>query len=423
VGHHGTESRDVRARFAAAAVIAGCMLAGMTAVPHAQAQMPVPTPLTFEAALDFAASHSLLVEAARRARTIREAAIRTARQIPNPDVTGEATRETPHEIVMLDMPVELGGKRGRRIDLAREELSLADVDLQAQLRSLRRSVREGFYSVMAADQRVQLAESALDIARRVRDAAQSRFDAGAAPRLEVLQADLGIARAETEADLARGLRISAQAALNTFLNMPPRQTLAVAGDLTDHTSAPSFEVALATATASNPDLAVLDRQIAIEQRRIDLLRAERVPTPVFSVGGVFNAPGEFTAGPRAGLTIGLPLFSRNQGEIAGSIAATSQLRARRDATARAIENAVFGAVARVDAGRRQTAAYRERLVPTAANLESLAEEGYRAGRTSVLAVLDAQRNLRDLMREALQASLDLQMSLAELEELLGQALP
>jgi hypothetical protein len=57
--------------------------------------------------------------------------------------------------------------------------------------------------------------------------------------------------------------------------------------------------------------------------------------------------------------------------------------------------------------------------PPPLNLEALAEESYRAGRTSVLGVLDAQRSLRDLTREALQAALDLQLSLADLEELLG----
>ena len=66
---------------------------------------------------------------------------------------------------------------------------------------------------------------------------------------------------------------------------------------------------------------------------------------------------------------------------------------------------------------------RRQLVPTATNLEALAEESYRAGRTSVLGVLDAQRSLRDLSREALQAALDLQLSLADLEELLGTPLP
>jgi outer membrane protein TolC len=88
-----------------------------------------------------------------------------------------------------------------------------------------------------------------------------------------------------------------------------------------------------------------------------------------------------------------------------------------------VENSVYGAIAKIDADRRQLDAFQQRLVPTATNLESLAEESYRAGRTSILGVLDAQRNLRDLRRDALQAMLDLQMALADLEEILGTGLP
>ena len=160
----------------------------------------------------------------------------------------------------------------------------------------------------------------------------------------------------------------------------------------------------------------------MEQQRTALLRAERVPTPVFSIGGVFDAPGEFKAGLRAAVIVGLPLFSRNQGEIAQSIATASQLRGERDARRREVENDVFGIVARIEAQRRQVDAYQRRLVPTATDLESLAQESYRAGRISLLGVLDAQRSLRDLRRDALQAMLDLQLSIADLEELLGTAI-
>jgi outer membrane protein, heavy metal efflux system len=387
------------------------------------ASASVPTPLTYEAALSVAMSRNLNVAAARRARQIREAAIRTARQIPNPDVSFEAGRDTPHEIFSFDLPFEIGSKRGRRIDLATEELTLADLDLQTALREIRRELRQTFYSLIAADERRRIAESVLDIARRLRDAAQARFDAGAAPRLEVLQADLGVTRAETDLDLAGSVRAAAQASLDAVLDLPPQQTLVVAGSLSDRQSTISYDQALALATTSNTDLASLDRQMAIEERRADLLRAERVPTPVFSVSGVFNSPPDFTAGARAAISVGVPLFSRNQGEIAASVATTTQLRTRRDATRRTVENDVFATLAKIEAERRQVEAYEQRLVPTATSLESLAEESYRAGRTSVLAVLDAQRNLRDLTREALQAALDLQLSLADLEDLLGTALP
>lgn len=390
------------------------------AVVSAQQPSPVPAgPLTFDQALALATSRNLNVEAARRARAIREAAIRTARLIPNPALAFETTQDTPHQSLSVDVPIELGGKRSRRIDLAKEELTLAEVDIQTELRAVRRALRQTFYGLLAADERVRLAESVLEIARRVREAAQARFETGAAPRLEVLQADLAITRAETDAELARGVRVSSQATLDAVLNLPPQQTLAVTGNLYEHVPVLVFDQALATAVASNTDLVVLDRQIAVESRRLDLLRAERTPTPIFSAGALFDSPGEFAVGSRFGVSVDLPILSRNQGEIASSIATTAQLRTKRDAMRRVVENQVYGLLARVESARRQVEAYEQRLVPTAADLETLAEESYRAGRTSVLALLDAQRSLRDLRRDSLQAALDLQLVVADLEEVLG----
>jgi cobalt-zinc-cadmium efflux system outer membrane protein len=387
----------------------------------AQAQAP-PTPLTFEAALNLAAGRNLRVDAARRQRAVRESAVRTAGLVPNPEIVAESSRDTPHQLVSVDVPIEIGGKRSRRLDLAREELSLAEGDVQVELRSVRREVREAFYSLIAANERVRLAENAVEIAQRLRDIAQARFDAGAVPRLEVLQADLGVARASTDLDLVRSIQTSVRANLNGVLNLPPDERTDVTGALADHTaSAPSYDEAKRIALASNIDLLNLDRQAAIERRRTDLLRAERVPTPVFAFGALFNAPGEFNTGGRFAVAMSVPLFNRNQGEIAGSLAATSQLQAQREARQRTIENALFGTVARIRAQRQRADAYTSRLVPTAVDLESLAEESYRAGRTSVLSVLDAQRTVRDVRDEALQAALDVQTSIAELEELLGTA--
>jgi cobalt-zinc-cadmium efflux system outer membrane protein len=403
------------------AVLTAALLAAGAASPSAQ--VSVPTPLTYEQSLDLATSRNRQIEAARRERAIREAAIRTARQIPNPDVSVEVTQDVPHQLFTVGVPVEVGSKRGRRIDVAKEELGLADLDVQSALRAIRRDLRIAFYSLIAADERVRLAESVVDIARRVRDAAQLRFDTGAAPRLEVLQADLGVTRAETDLELARSTRAAEQATLNAILDLPPQQALVVTGQLSDRVRAITYDEALALATTANVDLLAIDRQIAVEQRRLDLIRAERVPTPVFSVSGLFHAPGEFTSAVGAGMAVSVPIFYRNQGEVAASIATAAQLRMRREALRRTIENDVYATVARIDAERRQVEAFEQRLVPTAADLESLAEEAYRAGRTSVLALLDAQRSLRDVRREALQAAFDLQASFAQLEELLGTSIP
>jgi cobalt-zinc-cadmium efflux system outer membrane protein len=375
-------------------------------------------PLTFESALDLAIANNLDLAAARRGRAVREAEVRAAGQHPNPDLVFESTKDTPHQMLSLDVPFE-PWKRSARIDLAREELSLAEVDDAAAMQALRRRVRMAFCGLLAAEEGASLATSMLEVAARVRDVAQARFEEGAAPRLDVMQADLGLAREKADVELARSARLSAQAELNGLLNRPPTQPLAVAGDMAEGAPLPPVEEAVARAAAGNAALRAAEREVAIEDRRLGLLKAERFPTPVLSLGAVFNAPGEFDVGYRAGLSLAVPIFDRNQGQVAGSLARGEQARTRRDALRRSVEAGTFAAHARALAQRAQVAAYRETLVPTATTIESLAEEGYRLGRSPVLAVLDAQRTLRDVKSEYLSSLLSLQSALADLEDVLG----
>ncbi len=390
--------------------------------PNPTAQAPAAGALTYQAALDLATARNLGLAAAMRQRAIREAAVRVARQFPNPEFSFEATRDTPHEAVSLGFPIEIGGKRARRIEVAREELALADLDVQAEQRTLRRNLRQAFYGLLAADERTRNAEAVLAIAQRLRETANARFTEGAAPKLEVMEADLGVARAQADLDLAQSDRIAVQADLNAVLNQPPAQALAVTGDLTQPPALASLDAAMALARTSNVDLLRSQREIAVEQRRTNQLRAERLPTPVFSVGGVFNAPEEFNSGLSGAVTMSIPLFTRNQGEIAQSNATVSQLQAAREAAQRAVENQVFGAWARLQAQRRQVDVYRNEIVPTATAIEGLAEDGYRLGRNPLLSVLEAQRNLREVQREYLQALGEFQTAIADLEEILGAAI-
>ncbi len=395
------------------AVVLGAVVVSAPAPGGAQE-----APLTFQSALDLAIANNLDLAAARRGRAVREAEVTAAGQHPNPDLVFESTKDTPHQMLSLDVPFE-PWKRSRRIDLAREELKLADVDDAAALQALRRGVRLAFYGLLAAEEAATLAQSMVDVATRVREVAQARFEEGAAPRLDVMQADLGLARAKADLELARSARLSAQAELNGLLNRPPTRPLAVAGDLAEGAPLPPVDQVVARATAGNAELRAAESEVTIEDRRLGLLKGERFPTPVFSLGAVFNAPGEFDVGYRAGLSLAVPLFDRNQGQIAGSLARADQARTRRDARRRSVEAKAFAAHARALAQRSQVAAYRETLVPTATAIESLAEEGYRLGRSPVLAVLDAQRTLRDAKSEYLSSLLSLQSALADLEDVLG----
>ena len=95
--------------------------------------------LTLGAALQKAERQNLDLVAARARQAIAQAGIRIAGERPNPTLTFGALRDSPHEFVTVDQPLEIGPKRGRRIELARQESVLTDVEIRTleRLRSAR----------------------------------------------------------------------------------------------------------------------------------------------------------------------------------------------------------------------------------------------------------------------------------------------
>jgi outer membrane protein, heavy metal efflux system len=388
----------------------------------ARAHDPGTPPLTYRTVLELATSRNLELAAVRKSKAVRQAEVQTARQWANPEFSAEVTRDTPHGDLALGFPLDISGRRSSRIAAAKAGLALADIDEAQALRQLRRDARLGFYGVLAADEELRLSEEAVGVARRFRDVVQAQVDEGAVPRLDLMQAELGVIRATADLDLARSACRAARADLNALLNQPPTAVLALAGDIGDAPVLPTLDRASASALANNVDLRALDGDAAVEIAGLGVLKAERVPAPVVSVGSALNAPGEFSVGAHAGVTLDVPLFSRNQGEMAGARARIDSLKARRDALCRQVESKAYAALERATAQRARAAAYRGSLLNTATELEHLAEESYRLGRSDVLAALDAQRSLRDVKHEYLQALLDLQAAIADLEDVLGASL-
>ena len=99
-----------------------------------------PAALDLRAALASAEASNLELRAARQQRALALAGITTAGLLPNPTVNVTAARDTPHEGLTLDVPLELGGKRGKRLAVAREEQKSTEVDLNVLSRQIRRRI-------------------------------------------------------------------------------------------------------------------------------------------------------------------------------------------------------------------------------------------------------------------------------------------
>jgi outer membrane protein, heavy metal efflux system len=381
-----------------------------------------PQKLTLAQALDMAAKQNLDLIAARAQRAVAAAGVRSAGQRPNPAANFTALRDTPHEGVFFDLPLEIGPKRGRRIELARQQGALTDDDIAALERLTRQNARGAFYGLALARSTTQEKSDALKLAQRLQDIAQARFDAGDVPQLEVEQAKLGAAQAQADFLVAQQEEKVALSALDALLNEPrgmdwelvtPLETMPAEGQLSDLAS---------RAAASNPDLQRIAQQEKIQLSQRALLRAQRIPNLNLQFGVDLNAPKDFNYGPRGQVNMEMPIFSRNQGEIAESSATLIALEDQAAATRRAVDGRVEQAYYELDAREAQAKLYKETLVPAATRLESMAEESYQAGKANILAVLDAQRNVQQVQQAYLQSLFTLQQAFAQLEETVGAPL-
>lgn len=378
--------------------------------------------LSVEDALDLAAKQNLDLVAARARRAVSRAGVQIARERPNPTISFGALRDSPHESLFIDQPLEIGGQRARRIAVANQEGSLADVEISALERQVRRNTREAYFQLSFAQAETERFQRVLELARRLEQIARDRFAAGDVAQLEVIQAALEVARAEADHKVAQQDEKVALSQLNALLNEPAGTRWQLVDAVQDLPAAVELPQLLQLAYSSNPELQHLAQEQKVEQSRRSLLKAERIPNIDFEFGSDFNSPPDFQSGPRGQIALSIPLFARNQGEIAQSLASERQLDAALAATKRSVAAGIETAFFDLGAQRTQAETYRDSLVPVASKLEALAEESYRAGKADILTVLTAQRNVQDVEHNYLQSLLSVQSSYAGLEELVGAPL-
>ncbi len=378
--------------------------------------------LTLQGALELAARENLDLRTARLRRAVAQAGIRIARQIPNPSVSFSSSRDSPHQSLLFEQPLEIGGKRGRRIELARQQAELTGVEISTVERQVRRKVRQAFYGAALARGISQQRGEALQLAKRLRDIAQARFDAGDVAQLEVYQAELEVARADAELGVALQREKIAFSQLNVLLNAPADALWDTGIPLTDLPPQMPLSELVQRATQANPDYQHVLQEQKVEQSHSALLRAERIPDLHVQFGSDFNAPNDFRVGPRGQLLAVLPVFARNQGEIAQSSANLRLLESEAEAVRRSVAGRIEAAYFELTARRTQVELYRRSLLPAGQRLQSLAEDSYRAGKANILTVLDAQRNAQQITRDYLDSLFALHSAFAELEETTGAAL-
>ena len=356
-----------------------------------------------------------------RARAISLAERQAAGQRPNPELGVEAERETPHWAFSGTLPIEIAGKRQRRLDVAEAGIAVADAEAARTTADVRSDVRRAYFMAVAAVRRIEVAQELETIATRARDAAQERFQAGAAPRLEALQSQLALSLAQNDAATAQGELAAARAELNALLAYP-LEAAPTLQDSLEAGPAPTLQEATQLALDGNAELQVLQKQIDEGRARVALAQSMRHPDPSVSGTFVYDSPPDFTYGWRLGANIAIPILTTGRADVAVAQANLNRAIADRDARQAQITGAVASAVARAASARQAVLRYQNEILPASLQVEQMADESYRAGQTGLPALIQMIQAARQVRLNALQAGLDYQVALADLERAIGTAL-
>ncbi|HEY7171651.1 MAG TPA: TolC family protein [Vicinamibacterales bacterium] len=378
--------------------------------------------LTLQAAIDRAMSANPALVAARLRRAVDLAGVNVAGERLNPEATIEFEKEAPKEAYGVAVPLELGGKRSKRIAVSEATVRAGAAELAATIAQVRNDVRRAYYGVLIADARLALIEEARQLATRVRDTAQQRFNAGSAPRLEVMQAELALASAENEATAADSAVTAAHATLNAVLGQRLDAALTLSSAVEGNAPI-AANVVLTQARTTSTELAVLDRQIETQRARLTLAGALRVPDVTPTASFTRDAQPEFDYGWRAGVAVTVPLFTTHRAGVLVEQATLDQLLAQRQATVARIEGQVTAAAVSAEAQRQLYLRYRDQIVPQAQQVEQVAQDAYQLGQTGIVPLLQALQSTRDVRLRALDAASGFQTALADLERAVGAPLP
>ena len=123
-----------------------------------------------------------------------------------------------------------------------------------------------------------------------------------------------------------------------------------------------------------------------------------------------------------GLSVPIPLFNRNQGNIQEAMSRADKARAEVAALRIQLETALARAYERLETARQAATSYQDDILPGAQSAFDAAAKGFEFGKFSFLEVLDAQRTLVQAKSQYLNALLQAHEATADIKRILGDAI-
>ena len=392
----------------------------LTAVSHSQT-------ITLGAALQRALAASPRLTAAERDIGIARGQRIQAGALLNPELSyeqdnsfgsgiyrGTKSAETTLQISQL---FELFGKREARIAAGQAVVEATTVERQAVRLQILSETAIAFLNVLGLQRRIQILDDQVAAIDRLSPLLQRRVDAGASSPAETGRAEVASALVKADRERTKAALASARRELAVLMGDTSPKFGTVSGRLDTTGRPPSFQVVIAAIDA-NPQLVRWNAVYA--QRNAELLLARLRPYPDVRLSAGwrhFNETNDDAV--RLSVTVPIPVFDQNQGNILSAQENLAKTRAEREANRKTLLVVAGRAYDTLQGSLRELTILRETAIPKSRQASEAIFEGYGQGRFTLLEVLDAQASVVQAQLREQEALQNFHVAVATIEGLVG----
>ena len=421
--------------------LAAVLLLRLLLTPSAEAQTPGPIRITLDEAILMALQHNHNLLAARTTIQQSQAEETTANLRPNPTLfadweylplgspshqnpsvypnvsTNDYLKNNTEGDLGLSYLIERGKKRQHRLQAAKD-ITTQTISLVADNeRGLTFGVATLFVNVQLAESTLELAEQDLKSFQQTVDLSEMRYKAGAISEDDYLKIKLQLLQFETDLQQAELARVQALSDLRQLLGYESVSAdYDVAGPFDYQLLRGNVEDFQLKALQNRPDLRAAQQGVTAAGSQYELQRA--IGKVDVTVQGNYSHVNGINAATVYG-SVPLPIFNRNQGEIARARFAVAQAQEQEKATNGQALTDVRDAYEGLRTNDKVVTLYRSGYLDVAQKDRDISEYAYKRGAASLLDFLDAERSYRATQLAYRQALASYLLALEQLREAVG----
>ena len=401
-------------------------------LPWGEAAGQSTTLISLDQAIDLALAHNHALKASRTLILQNQAQEITANLRPNPTLgadtqfipffspqyfSGDNVDVTQQFDIGISYLFERGKKRQHRLQAARDATAVTRAQVADSERTLAFSVGQQFVSVLLAESTLQFALEDLKGFQQTVDISEAQFKAGFIGDGDYLKIKLQLLQFQTDVSSARLAKVQALTGLRQFFGYDAVPAdYDVIGDLAYLPIHAKVEDLQARALRERPDFRAAELGITAAQSQYTLAKANS-KVDVNGTYDISHVAGETTGSIFA--SFDLPIFNRNQGEIARTNYALTQAKEQELAASDTVLSDVSNAYEAVRSNEEVVNLYTSGYLKQAEDSRDISEYAYKRGAASLLDFLDAQRSYRATQLAYRQAMASYMTALEQLKEALG----